>query len=114
MRAGFTLIKFVLNEEAAIKNVNDSDKKEGCHRVLGVQWNKWTKIFFHPTPAKFNTNAEIYTVRKLLSLIVCLFDPQVTIMPLNIALKFMLQHIWKAGLAWNERLPKKKRKLIQV
>ena len=115
MRADFNLTKFVSNEQTAIYNVNDGDENsEDCHRVLGVQLNKSTDKFFHQKPSKFDTNADNYTVRKLLSLIACLFDPLGIIAPVIITLKIILQEIWKEGLAWDDRLPKEKRKSIQT
>ena len=115
MRAGFNLTKFVSNEQTAIDNVSDGEeKREDCHRVLGVQWNKSTDKFFHQKPSKFETNAENYTVQKLLSLIACLFDPLGIIAPVIITLKIILQEIWKEGLAWDDSLPKEKIKSIQT
>ena len=115
IRAGFNLKKFISNEQAAIDNVNDSDEiSEDYDRVLDVQWNKSTDKFFLQNPAKFDTNAEIYIVRKLLYLIAFLFDPLDIIAPLIIILKIILQYIWKEGLAWDDRLQKEKRKSIQI
>ena len=115
MRAGFNLTKFVSNVQTAIDNVSDGEESsEDCHRVLGVQWNKSTDKFFHQKPSKFETNAENYTVRKLLSLIACLFDPLGIIAPVIITLKTVLQEIWKEGLAWDDSLPKEKIKSIQT
>ena len=48
------------------------------------------------------------------SLIACLFDPLGIIAPVIITLKIILQEIWKEGLAWDDRLPKEKRKSIQT
>ena len=115
MTAGFKLTKFVSNEQTAIDNVNDGDENsKDCHRVLGVQWNKSTDKFFHQKPSKFDTNADNYTVRKLLSLIACLFDPLGIIATVISTLKIILQEIWKEGLAWDDHLPRKKRKSIQT
>ena len=115
MRAGFNLTKFVSNEQTAIDIVSDGEENsEDCHRVLGVQWNKSTDKFFHQKPSKFETNAENYTVRKLLSLIACLFDPRGIIAPVIITLKIILQEIWKEVLAWDDSLPKEKIKSIQT
>ena len=113
MRAGFNLTNLVFNEQTAMDNVNGGDENsKDCHRVLGVQWNKSTDKFLHQKPSKFDTNADNYTVRKLLSLIACLFDPLGIIAPVVTTLKIILQEIWKKGLAWDDNLPKEKRKSI--
>ena len=115
MRAGLNLTKFVSNEQTVIDNVNDGDENsKEHHRAPDVQCNKSTDKFFHQKPSKFDTNADNYTVRKLLSLIACLFDPLGIIAPVIIALKIILQEIWKEGLAWDDHLPKEKRKSIQT
>ncbi|XP_075261127.1 uncharacterized protein LOC142352857 [Convolutriloba macropyga] len=72
------------------------------------------EAMFMQKPSKFETNAENYTVRKLISLIACLFDPLGIIAPVIITLKIILQEIWKEGLAWDDSLPKEKIKSIQT
>ena len=115
MRVGFNMTQFVSNEQKAIYNVSDSDENsEDCHRLIVVQWNKSTDRFFHQKPSKSDTNTENYTVRKLLSLIACLFDPLGIIAPVIITLKIILQQILKEGLAWDDRLPNEKSKSIQT
>ena len=115
MRAGLNLTKFVSNEQTAIDNANDGDENsKDCHRVLDVQWNKSTDKIFHHKPSKFDTKADIYTVRKLLSLIACLFDPLGIIAPVIITLIIILQEIWKEGLARDDHLPQEKSKSIQT
>ena len=99
---------------SAIQDFDDSkENDEDCHRVLGVHWNKSADRLFNKKPAKFNNNGNSYSIKKLLSLIACLFDPLGIIAPLVITLKIILQDVWKEGLAWDDPLPREKRILIQ-
>ena len=113
-KGGFNLTNFVSNERSAIQDLDDSkENDENCHRVLGVHWNKSVDRLFHKKPSKFDNNGNSYSIRKLLSIIACLFDPLGIIAPLVITLKIILQDVWKEGLAWDDPLPLEKRILIQ-
>ncbi|XP_075255279.1 uncharacterized protein LOC142348000 [Convolutriloba macropyga] len=113
-KGGFNLTKFVSSQRSAIQEFDDSNENdENCHRVLGVHWNKSADRLFHKKPSKFDNNGNSYSIRKLLSLIACLFDPLGIIAPLVITLKILLQDVWKEGLAWDDPLPLEKRILIQ-
>ena len=113
-KGGFNLTKFVSNERSAIKDFDDSNENDkNCHRVLGVHWNKSDDRLFHEKPSKFDNNGNSHSIRKLLSLIACLFDPLAIIAPLVITLKIILQYVWKEGSAWDDPLPLEKRILIQ-
>ena len=79
-----------------------------------MHWNKSTDIVFNKIPAKFDDNGDSYSIRRLLSLISCLFDPLGIIAPPIITLKLILQDVWKDRLAWEDTLPFEKRKMIQI
>ena len=99
-KGGFNLAKFVSNEQSAIQDFDDSkENDEVCHRVLGVQRNKSADRLFHKKTSKFDNNGNSFSIRKLLSLIACLFDPLGIIAPLVITLKILLQDVCKEGLA---------------
>ena len=74
-------------------------------------WNKVNDTFFHQKLAKVQEDKTDYTLRKLLSLIACLFDPLGIIAPLLITLKIILQHTWKERLAWDDLLSDEKTKI---
>ena len=79
-----------------MQNLDDSKQNDDhCHHVLGVNWNNSADRFFHKKTAKFDNNGNSYSIRKLLSLIACLFDPLGIIAPLVITLKIILQDVWK-------------------
>ena len=51
-KGGFNLTKFVSNEQSTIQDFDESkENKEGCHRVLGVHWNKSADMLSHKKPA---------------------------------------------------------------
>ena len=113
-KGGFNFSKFISNERSAIQDFDDSkENDENCHRVLAVHWNKSADRLFHKKLSKFDKNGNSYSIRKLLSLIACLFDPLGIIAPLVITLKIILQDVLKDGLAWDDPLPLEKRILIQ-
>ena len=81
---------------------DSKENDEDCHRVFGVHWKKSADRLFHKKPSKFDNNGNSYSIRKILSLIACLFDPLGIIAPLIITLKIILQDVWKEGLAWDD------------
>ena len=113
-KGGCNLTKSVSNERSAIQDLNDrKENNEKCHRVLGVHWKKSADRLSQKKPSEFDNNGNNYSIRKLLSLIACLFDPLGIIAPLVITLKINLQDVWKEGLAWDDPLPLEERILIQ-
>ena len=100
-KGGFSLTKFVSNSVQCLSKIpkEHCDNKKDKHRVLGVMWN---------------TVNDTFTLRKLLSLIACLFDPLGIIAPLLITLKIILQDSWKEGLAWDDLLSDEKQKSIKT
>ena len=77
-------------------------------------WNTVNDTFFHQKLAKIQEDKTDYTLRKLLSLIACLFDPLGVIAPLLITLKIILQDTWKEGLAWDDLPSDEKQKAIKT
>ena len=115
-KGGFNLTKFVLNSVQCLNILptEHCDNEKDKHRVFGVMWNTVNDTFFHQKPAKVKEDKTVYTLRKLLSLIACLFVPLGIIAPLLITLKIILQDTWKDGLAWDDLLSDEKQKLIKT
>ena len=115
-KGGFCLTKFVSNSVQCLCKTpkEHCDNKKDKHRVLGVMWNTVNDTFFHQKLATIQEDKTDYTLRKLLSLIACLFDPLGIIAPLLITLKIILQDAWKEGLAWNDLLSDEKQKAIKI
>ena len=111
-KGGFCLTKFVSNSVHCLSKTPEEhcDNEKDKHRVLGVMWDAVNDSFFHQKLAKIQEDKTDYTLRKLLSLIACLFDPLEIIAPLLITLKIILQDTWKEGLAWNDLLSDEKQK----
>ena len=115
-KGGFSLTKFVSNSVQCLSKIpkEHCDNEKDKHRVLGVMWNTVNDTFFHQKLAKVQEDKTDYTLRKLLSLIACLFDPLGIIAPLLITLKIILQDTWKEGLAWDDLLSDEKQKSIKT
>ena len=88
---GFCLTKFVSNSVQCLCKTHKEhcDNEKDKHRVLGVTWNTVNDNFFHQKLAKSQEDKTHYTLRKLLSLNACLFDPLGNIAPLLITLKIL-------------------------
>ena len=115
-KGGFSLTKFVSNSVQCLSKIpkEHCDSEKDKHRVLGVMWNTVNDTFFHQKLAKVQEDKTDYTLRKLLSLIACLFDPLGIIAPLLITLKIILQDTWKEGLAWDDFLSDEKQKSVKT
>ena len=113
---GFCLTKFVSNSVQCLSKTpkEHCDNEKDKHRVLGVMWNTVNDTFFHQKLSKIQEDKTDYTLRKLLSLIACLFDPLGIIAPLLITLKIILQDTWKEALAWDDLLSNEKQKAIKT
>ncbi|XP_075264245.1 uncharacterized protein LOC142356170 [Convolutriloba macropyga] len=111
-KGGFSLTKFVSNSVQCLNKIpkEHRDNEKDKHRVLGVMWNTVNDTFYHQKLAKVQEDKREYTLRKLLSLIACLFDPLGIIAPLLITLKIILQDTWKERLAWDDLLSDEKQK----
>ena len=83
------------------------------HRVLGLLWNPRSDTVFHKKLSKIDRDASQNILRKLLSLIACLFNPLAIIDQIVITLKVILQNTWEEGLSWDDLLSASKRQQIQ-
>ena len=115
-KGGFSLTKFVSNSVQCLSKIPKEycDSEKDKHRILGVMCNTINDTFFHQKLAKVQEDKTDYTLRKLLSLIACLFDPLGIIAPLLITLKIILQDTWKEGLAWDDLLSDEKQISIKT
>ena len=106
---------FVTNEPNALEMLESEhiESQTQDHRVLGLLWNSPSDIIFHKKLLKIDQDASQYTLRKLLSLTACLFDPLAIIAPIVITLKTILQDTWKEDLSWDVLLSSSKRQQIQ-
>ena len=76
-------------------------------------WYTVNDTFFHQKLAKIQEDKTDYTLRRLLSLSACLFDPLGIIAPSLVTFKIILQDTWKEGLAWDDLLSDGKQKAIK-
>ena len=114
-KGGFNLTKFLTNEPNALELLKTEHIEKGTedHRVLGLLWNSPSDLDFHEKLSKIDQDASQCTLRKLLSLIACLFDQLGIKAPIVIALKIILQDTWKEGLSSDDMPSWSKRKQIQ-
>ena len=110
-KGGFCLTKFVSNSVQCFSKTpkEHCDKEKDKHRVLGAVWDTVNDSFFHQKLAKIQEDKTVYTLRKLISCIACLFDPLGIITAFLITLKIVLQDTWKERLAWDDLSDEKKK-----
>lgn len=111
-RAGMTPKKWLSNSEEVLKVI----RKDYCVsnldleaqvmpviKTLGISWESNSDMFtlvVHPPPHDFHL-----TKRSFLSRTSTLFDPLGFVSPFTVRAQMMLQAMWTAGLAWDEKLP---------
>ena len=110
--AGMRIHKWCSNETAVLEDVPENDRVADVHlengqlptiKTLGVLWQSNDYVFtfrFGPPPAD-----EVFTKRKVASLVAKMFDPCQVLAPYSIRAKIMLQQSWLRGIGWDDHLP---------
>ena len=111
-RAGMTPKKWLSNSEEVLKvipkdycvsNLDLEAQVMPIIKALGISWESNSDMFtfvVHPPPHDFHL-----TKRSFLSRTSTPFDPLGLVSPFTVRALLMLQAIWTAGLAWDEKLP---------
>ena len=111
-RAGMTPKKWLSNSEEVLKvipkdycvsNLDLEAQVIPVIKTLGISWESNSDTFtfvVHPPPYDFHL-----TKRSFLSRTSTLFDPLGLVSPFTVRARMMLQAMWTAGLAWDEKLP---------
>ena len=77
-------------------------------RTLGLRWDPNADVFLFRLSSKvkpFQAQAELLTKRRLLSLVMSVFDPLGFLTCFSVTARIILQDVWRAGIGWDDKLP---------
>ena len=110
--AGMWIHKWCSNETVVLEDIPEDDGVTDVQlengqlptiKTLGVLWQSNDDVFtlrFIPPSAN-----EVFTKRKVASLVAKMFDPFQVLAPYSIRAKIMLQQTWLRGIGWDDPLP---------
>ncbi|UYV69790.1 hypothetical protein LAZ67_7000738, partial [Cordylochernes scorpioides] len=107
-KGGFHLRKWNSNCHEIVSHVEEINEekkinleKGAISKILGIVWDH--------VQDKFRVNItlpeEVVTKRDLLSNIARIFDPIGFLSPTTVALKIIMQELWRGGTGWDEHIP---------
>ncbi|XP_075151985.1 uncharacterized protein LOC142226012 isoform X1 [Haematobia irritans] len=84
--------------------------KDNIERILGIHWLPENDIFcfrlnLHKIEKSILEGRKVPTKREMLSLNMSIYDPYGFVCDFMIGSKILMQHVWKAGIQWDEELP---------
>ena len=110
--AGMRIHKWCSNETVVLEDIPEDDRVTDVHlengqlptiKTLGVLWQSNDDVFtFRFIPLSAN---EVFTKRKVASLVAKMFDPFQVLAPYSIRAKIMLQQTWLREIGWDDPLP---------
>ena len=77
-------------------------------RTLGLRWDPNADVFLFRLSSKvkpFQAQAELLTKRRLLSLVMSVFDPLGFLTCFSVTARIILRNVWRAGIGWDDELP---------
>ncbi|XP_044753725.1 uncharacterized protein LOC123313086 [Coccinella septempunctata] len=107
--AGFEVVNWLSNSKLVQNISNDADEDKNIseevtiQRVLGIWWNTQTdELSFKIEMEKFHGIKP--TKRNILKSVMSIFDPLGMISYIVVKGKILMQHIWQAGVSWDEEI----------
>ncbi|XP_044760787.1 uncharacterized protein LOC123318236 [Coccinella septempunctata] len=107
--AGFEVVNWLSNSELVQNISNDADEDKNIseevtiQRVLGIWWNtQIDELSFKIEMEKFHGIKP--TKRNILKSVMSIFDPLGMISYIVVKGKILMQHIWQAGVSWDEEI----------
>ncbi|UYV63732.1 hypothetical protein LAZ67_2005453 [Cordylochernes scorpioides] len=88
-----------------VEEINEEKKinleKGAISKILGIVWDHVQDTF----RVNITLPEEVVTKRDLLSNIARIFDPIGFLSPTTVALKIIMQELWRGGTGWDEHIP---------
>ncbi|UYV76486.1 hypothetical protein LAZ67_14000618 [Cordylochernes scorpioides] len=107
-RGGFHLRKWNSNCHEIVSHVEEMNEekkinleKGAISKILGIVWDHVQDTF----RVNITLPEEVVTKRDLLSNIARIFDPLGFLSPTTVALKIIMQELWRGGTGWDEHIP---------
>ncbi|UYV67207.1 TIGD4 [Cordylochernes scorpioides] len=107
-RGGFHLRKWNSNCHEIVSHVEEMNEekkinleKGAISKILGIVWDHVQDTF----RVNITLPEEVVTKRELLSNIARIFDPLGFLSPTTVALKIIMQELWRSGTGWDEHIP---------
>ncbi|UYV80986.1 hypothetical protein LAZ67_19002378, partial [Cordylochernes scorpioides] len=107
-RGGFHLRKWNSNCHEIVSHVEEMNEekkinleKGAISKILGIVWDHVQDTF----RVNITLPEEVVTKRDLLSNIARIFDPIGFLSPTTVALKIIMQELWRGGTGWDEHIP---------
>ncbi|XP_062538717.1 uncharacterized protein LOC134206991 [Armigeres subalbatus] len=116
-KAGFVIRNWLSNSSYVLKRVGEQptemmekvwiDRSDAYERVLGMVWKPEPDVFVFQGVFREEIQALLSTVptkREVLRTVMSIFDPIGLVAIFVIHGKVLVQHIWRSGLGWDERI----------
>ncbi|UYV61591.1 hypothetical protein LAZ67_1005452 [Cordylochernes scorpioides] len=107
-KGGFHLRKWNSNCQEIVSHVEEMNEekkinleKGAISKILGSVWDHVQDTF----RVNITLPEEVVTKRDLLSNIARIFDPLGFLSPTTVALKIIMQELWRGGIGWDEHIP---------
>ncbi|UYV72368.1 hypothetical protein LAZ67_9002823 [Cordylochernes scorpioides] len=107
-KGGFHLRKWNSNCHEIVSHVEEINEerkinleKGAISKILGIVWDHVQDTF----RVNITLPEEVVTKRDLLSNIARIFDPLGFLSPTTVALKIIMQELWRSGTGWDEHIP---------
>ncbi|UYV74763.1 hypothetical protein LAZ67_12000846 [Cordylochernes scorpioides] len=107
-KGGFHLRKWNSNCHEIVSHVEEMNEekkinleKGAISKILGIVWDHVQDTF----RVNITLPEEVVTKRDLLSNIARIFDPLGFLSPTTVALKIIMQELWRGGTGWDEHIP---------
>ncbi|KRX33666.1 hypothetical protein T05_16002, partial [Trichinella murrelli] len=104
--AGFHLTKWSSNEPSVLRSLPAEDvvSESKAKMALGILWDSKEDIITFPVASVANPGQQM-TKRRMLSVVMKIFDPLGYLSPFLVKAKRMLQTLWRKGIDWDTPLP---------
>ncbi|XP_058840949.1 uncharacterized protein LOC131696424 [Topomyia yanbarensis] len=113
-KGGFHIRNWLSNSDAVIKQIGDCgseaskcftlDKTTGAERVLGMIWLPNEDVFTFAVKFRDDIQPLLEDSRKVLRVVMSIFDPLGFVAPFVVHGKCLIQDIWRSKVGWDEKV----------
>lgn len=118
-QGGFEIRNWLSNSPKVMQALNQTSSEpqktldlsgaDAVEKVLGMFWNIMNDMFlfrlnFNRVDKALIRMERIPTKREMLKVVMSIFDPLGFLVPITIPSKVMIQHAWRAGIEWDQKI----------